>query len=339
MSAIVYQESDFYIKNITTFSQYVLNLAGNLDDAKLITIMGEYHDEKFDCKEDKKSIMVDEYVIEQSKDCKTKLILELDDKSYAFKVKADNITRIVTKLDDSPIEDIKNIETIYIDYRVKFLDPIFYNKLYHHIDEVINYPPNVILDRYIKPFFEKMTDLSNLDSVIEKYDRKLLDKLYESYIPNLDKSFRIAIDMLGKWNTKEIITFKDINGLDIKGDINLAIVDELQKLWIKVSDFFLIREFFEINDTKQYMILIGQTHYFNIINYLDDVFANIKDYTLTKIGRDKNMFIIYKFIYGKTFDDKDCIDSKGTATVILKDKTIKSLRPVNVKMIKKIDRY
>ena len=76
MSAIVYQESDFYIQNITTFSQYVLNLTGNLDDAKLITIMGEYHDAKFDCKSDKKSIMVDEYVIEQSKDCKTKLILE-----------------------------------------------------------------------------------------------------------------------------------------------------------------------------------------------------------------------------------------------------------------------
>ena len=338
MSAIVYQESDFYIKNITTFSQYVLNLAGNLDDAKLITIMGEYHDEKFDCKEDKKSIMVDEYVIEQSKDCKTKLILELDDKSYVDRVKADNITRIVKKLDESPIEDIKNIETIYNDYRVKFLDPIFYNKLYWHVHEVVNYPPDIIIDKYIKPFFEKMTELSNLDSVIEKYNREFISKLYDTYISNLDKSFRIVIDMLKKWNTKVIVSFKDINGLDTKGDINLAIVGEIQKLWVRVSDFFLLRQFFENNDTKQYIILIGQAHYFNIINYLDAEFASMQDYTLTKIGRDKNMFIIYKFIHGKQFDDKDCIDSKGTANVVIKDKT-RGLRRVNPKIIKKIDQY
>ena len=338
MSAIVYQESDFYIQNITTFSQYVLNLTGNLDDAKLITIMGEYHDAKFDCKSDKKSIMVDEYVIEQSKDCKTKLILELDDKSYVDRVKADNITRIVKKLDESPIEDIKNIETIYIDYRVKFLDPIFYNKLYWHVYEVVNYPQDIIIDKYIKPFFEKMTELSNLDSVIEKYNREFISKLYDTYISNLDKSFRIVIDMLKKCNTKVIVSFKDINGLDTKGDINLAIVGEIQKLWVRVSDFFLLRQFFENNDTKQYIILIGQAHYFNIINYLDAEFASMQDYTLTKIGRDKNMFIIYKFIHGKQFDDKDCIDSKGTANVVIKDKT-RGLRRVNPKIIKKIDQY
>ena len=339
MTSIVYQESDFYIKNITTFSQYLLNLTGNLDDAKLITIMGEYHDAKFDCKSDKKSIMVDEYVIEQSKDCKTKLILELDDKSYVDRVKADNITRIVKKLDESPIEDIKNIETIYNDYRVKFLDPIFYNKLYWHVYEVVNYPQDIIIDKYIKPFFEKMTELSNLDSVIEKYNREFISKLYDTYISNLDKSFRIVIDMLKKWNTKEIVSFKDINGLDTKGDINLAIVGELQKLWVRVSDFFLLRQFFENNDTKQYIILIGQAHYFNIINYLDEEFASMKDYTLTKIGRDKNMFIIYKFMHGKTFDDKDCIDVKGTAHIVAKEKKMRSSRAVNVKMIKKIDRY
>jgi hypothetical protein len=336
MSAIVYQESDFYIQNITTFSQYVLNLTGNLDDAKLITIMGEQHDLKFDCKSDKKSIMVDEYVIEQSKDCKTKLILELDNKSYVDRVKADNITRIVKKLDESPIEDIKNIETIYNDYRVKFLDPIFYNKLYWHVHEVVNYPPDIIIDKYIRPFFEKMTELSNLDSVIEKYNREFISKLYETYISNLDKSFRIFIDMLKKWNTKEIVPFKDINGLDTKRDINLAIVDELQKLWIRVSDFFLLRQFFEINDTKQYIILIGQAHYFNIINYLDEVFASMKDYTLTKIGTDKNIFIIYKFLHGKTFDN-DCIDSKGTAQVVIKDKMRVITRVVNPKMIKKLN--
>ena len=52
-SAIVYRESDFYIKNITTFTQYVLNLTGKGIDNKLITIMGEYHDTDMDCKKDK----------------------------------------------------------------------------------------------------------------------------------------------------------------------------------------------------------------------------------------------------------------------------------------------
>jgi hypothetical protein len=300
--------------------------------------MGEHHNLKFDCKEDKKSIMVDEYVIEQSKDCKTKLILELADKSYVDKIKADNITRIIKKLDDSPIEDIKNIETIYINYRLKFLDPIFYNKLYWHVHEVVNYPAEVILDRYIKPFFEKMTELANVDSTIEKYDQKLLNKLYSTYISKLDNSFRFVLDMLRRWNTKEIISFKDMYGLDVNDDINKYIVIELAKLWSGVSDFFLIREFFEINDTKQYIILIGQAHYFNIINYLDEVFASMKDYTLTKIGRDKNIFILYKFMYNKE-GDNDCIDIKGTANIVSKERIVglRGLRYVNPKMIKKLN--
>jgi hypothetical protein len=49
------------------------------------------------------------------------------------------------------------------------------------------------------------------------------------------------------------------------------------------------------------------------------------------------MFIIYKFMHGKTFDDKDCIDVKGTAHIVAKEKKMRSSRAVNVKMIKKID--
>ena len=334
MSSIVYQESDFYIKNITTFSQYILNLTGNLDDAKLITIMGEYHNLKFDCKSDKKSIMVDEYVIEQSKDCKTKLILELNDRSYLENLKADNITRIIQTLDNSPVDDIKNINTVYIDYRLKFLDPTFYSKLYRHQDEVISYQYELILDKYIKPFFEKMTELSNLDSVIENYNIKFIEKLYSTYISKLDKSFRVIIDMKNKWNSKEIVSYIDVHGLDTKGDVNLAIVVELQKLWSRVSDFFLLREIFEINDTKQYIILIGQYHYFNIIQYLDEEFASMNDYTLTKVGTHKNIYIIYRFVHIKsTFEN--CIDSKGIAKIITKDKA-SYINRVNPKMIKKI---
>jgi len=336
MSSIVYQQSDFYIKNITTFSQYVLNLTGELNNAKLITIMGEYHDLKFDCKSDKKNVMLDDYVIEQSKDCKTKLILELNDRTYLEKIKADNITRIIKKLDNSPVEDIKNIETVYIDYRVKFLDPTFYSKLYRHSDEVITYESEMIIDKYIKPFYEKMSELSNLDSTIENYHRKYLEKLYQTYLSMLDSSFRNIIDMLKKWNSKEIVSYIDTSGLEHKGDINLAIITDLKKLWNKVSDFFLLREFFEINDTKQYIILIGQNHYFNIIQYLDDNFTSMKDYTLTKIGTDQNIYIIHMFKYGKLLDD--CINSKGTATIVTKDKAL-SVKRVNPKMIKKFNRH
>ena len=40
-------------------------------------------------------------------------------------------------------------------------------------------------------------------------------------------------------------------------------------------------------------------------------------------------------MYGKT-DENDCIDSKGTATVVIKDK-MRGLRHVNPKMIKKLN--
>ena len=336
MTAIVYQESDFYIKNITTFSQYVLNLSENLDDTKLITIMGEYHDVKFDCKKDKISKYVDEYIIEQSKDCKTKLILELEDKSYVEEIKADNIKRIITTLETSSVEDIKNIETIYIDYRIKFLDPIFHYKLYNKKNEVIGYSHEVILERYIKPFFEKMDDLSNLDTIIKDY-HPLINKLYKTYILNLDTSFRDILTQLDNWDTKpkQIVAFKDIFGLEIKDDIKMYIITEISKLWAKVSDFFLLREFFKLDDTKQYIILIGEYHYFNIVKFLDSTFSSMKDYTLTKIGEDKNIFVIYKFLYGKKTSDDNCIDTKGSVHVVPEDK-IKSSKRVNIKRIKKI---
>ena len=111
MTSVVYTESNFYIKNITTYSQYLLNLTGG--DYKLITLMGEYHgDEKIKCKNDKVAKDIDTYIIEQGKKCKTKLILELGDRSHLEKINSINITKIINGLESAPISDIENIETI-----------------------------------------------------------------------------------------------------------------------------------------------------------------------------------------------------------------------------------
>jgi hypothetical protein len=268
-TTVVYTQSDFYIKNITTFSQYLLNLTG--EDHKLITIMGEYHgdDEKIKCKNDKIIKDIDTYVIEQGKKCKTKLILEMDDRSYLEEIHSVNITKIIKKLESSSIEDIQNINTVYNDYRLKYLDPIFYGKLYGNKNELATYPYSVILDKYIKPFFEKMDEHNNIVSRRHLYS-DYIDLLYTTYIYNLDQSFRKIISQIENWDTmpKQKVKFRDAFGIEVEDDIKIAILFNIASLWVQVSDLYLLREFFELDDTKQYIILIGQAHFFNIVNYL-----------------------------------------------------------------------
>lgn len=336
METIVYTENTYYIKNITTFSQYLLNLTGNYEDYKLITIMGEYHGKEIlvNCNKDKPEKDIDTYVIEQAKNFKTKLILELGGRSHLEKIESINITKIINKLESSPIENIKNIETIYNDYRTKFLDPVFYFKLYNDINEVSTYPHSLILDKYIKPFFEKMNEYNDITLTRNLYSDYVV-LLYKTYIYNLDQSFRKIILQIENWDTmpKQKVKFIDGNRLEIEDDIKIAILNNLRDLWAQVSDFYLLRELFKLDNTKQYIILIGQAHFFNIINYLDNIFLNMENYVLTKISNTKDIFIINKILFGK---ETNCIDSSNTAEIITEKEDITNKKIVNPKKIKKL---
>ena len=102
---------------------------------------------------------------------------------------------------------------------------------------------------------------------------------------------------------------------------------DLQAAWARVTDFYVIRELFKIDDTQQYIILVGQSHYLNIIDYLNKVFLSPESYTLTQIGKDQNLYVIYRFFYG-TKDDS-CIKTLNTAYITsnLDDRRLRFVRP------------
>jgi hypothetical protein len=336
MTSVVYTESNFYIKNITTYSQYLLNLTGG--DYKLITLMGEYHgDEKVKCKNDKVAKDIDTYIIEQGKKCKTKLILELGDRSHLERINSVNITKIIKGLENAPISDIENIETIYNDYRIKYLDPIFYIKLYNEkgIYEISTYKYEVIIDKYIKPFFEKTDEFKDLTSTRHLYS-DYIELFYKSYIYNLDQSFRHILKQMENWDNMPKYNVKIINShrIEVEVDIKIAILENLRDLWSQVSDMYLIKDFFKLDGTKQFIILIGQAHFFNIIRYLDDVFLSMNNYVLTKIGNVRDVYIVYEILHGTK---PDCIDNKDTAEIIeKKEGETMYRRLINPKKIKKL---
>jgi hypothetical protein len=326
-SAIVYRESDFYIKNITTFTQYVLNLTGKGINNKLVTIMGEYHDTDMECKKDKIVMYVDDYVVAQAKNTKTKLLLEmLDDKDKSRSV---NMSRIINKLETSSIDDIKNIDTIYVDYRKNYLDPVFMFKLYNNIEEVATYPYSIIIEKYIDPFYKKFPEFLDNDKSKELYSKSHMDIVMNTYVPQLYNSFNEIVDKIKNWDSMLPQKVKFLNPIykEVEDDIKLAFLTDILKAWSRVADFYVIRELFKIDDTQQSIILLGQYHYTNIIDYLNNVFLSPESYTLTQIGKDQNIFIVYRFLYGSK--DDSCINTLNTAYITsdIEDRRLRFVRP------------
>jgi len=331
--SIVYERSNFYIKDITTFSQYILNLTDNLDDGKLLTIIGERHNLKFNCINTKEPKMIDDYIIEQSKYCKTKLILEMDDPGSIKNINSDNIKKITERLNITDIDVLKNIETVYNDPRVKFLDPIFYGFLYRNKD-LSTWSKDLIKEKYIDPF-KKMETETKIEE--KEYYNDHYKKFCDVYINKLHSDFKHINDGISNyWGNKEMmVTFTNFEGDKITDNITMLLINELKNIWARVSDFFLIAEFFKIDGVKQYIILIGEYHYRNIISYLESI-REQNNYIVAKIGDPQNVYVIHNYANIKNNVPINCINvGKGTAVIRKKDSPLSKINVKTIKPLKK----
>jgi hypothetical protein len=253
---IVYEESKKFLKNIISMSQYVMKIDPTFEDYKLITILGEHHTNEYKCGEfTDNTISIDEFIL-RSPDIKTNIFIEsveiFKDNVYSY-----NIQNILKKIRNSNPDETKNISTNYIEHRHLFLDANYYHWLYIDINKIINLSNNVIIEQYINPFYDKISSLSKYNEDEAYYP--LVNIMYDNYLPSIENVFKNLLNIIiKKWDT-----------IDIEG--RKKIIFDLQSVWGSVQDFYIIRDIFKVNDIKEYIILIGDAHIFNINNYFQKV--------------------------------------------------------------------
>ena len=335
MSKIAYIQSDYYLKDITSLSQYIMNLNLTEPNFKLITIIGEYHNIVFNCKEDKPTLSIDKFIFKNN--LETKIILETDDISLKD-TSSLNINRVLDaiKPDTKGEEEIeveiknKNIKLLLIDYRHKFLSNTAYSSLYiQDINKTSSLNYKDFYTTFIEPFYKKIDAYLSIEDP-EKYSPMIFE-VRDFYVQQLYNSFNQTSKQIEKWDTMSNFNVKytDVFGIEVDKPIKQAIVEDIRSLWARVSDYFVIKEFFQLDDTREYIILIGEYHYKNIKLFLD-LYLCKKD-NFAKII-DKNTYIMSSILSKAPIN---CVNTKGTARIINKDENKDYLIQVNMKSLKK----
>jgi hypothetical protein len=264
-------KSKIYIKNISSVYQYKLTKPN-----KLLTIFGEYHNQKIDCGEGKKSISLAEFIIDTLKYNKnTKVILEynagIDYKTILSVINSDNIREIIKALDDNKLID----KILPVDCRDFYLGVLYHRELYNN--PKMNKSFSYINTHYINKFLLAKISINpnvqkNLVCILKDYLQEVKD-LFLYLKDNWDKIPQPI-------NYAETIPF------------NLYL---LRDAWSKVVDYYILEQLFMTDDTTEYICLIGDKHRENLQKFISKAF---KISTKHQVARDNDCICVNKMIHG-----------------------------------------
>ena len=290
---LVSSKKKYVIQDILSLSQFTIDFPKT--DKKLITLIGEYHNEKITCNtsNEKDIITISEYLKNISPEINKKVILEYDRFSCMSESIAKCSLNIKYVLENIDFAKYKNIKKIAVDYRTQFLGSKNQNILYKTPDLILNYSTRDLLNIYIDTFFLQIEEKSKFLKG-EKYN-KFVNILFSDYLPKINSQFENLGRLISdKWD-----------GMN-KNDKNNVIIS-LKDVWAYLSDYYIIREFFKVENIDEYVIVVGKKHYDNIYNYLRTLpnFTYILDKTATATKSGKINCITTENILEYTKKDID----------------------------------
>ena len=264
-------KSKIYIKNISSVYQYQLK-----KPHKLLSIFGEYHNKKIECGEDKHTISLSEFIIETVKHNKnTKVILEYNAgihyKSILEIINSDNIREIIKALDDNKVIN----KILPVDCRDYYLGVHYNRELYNN--PKMNKSFCYINTHYINKFL-----LSRI--YINKNVNKNLVCILEDYLQEVKDTFLYLKD---NWTI-----IKPPTGYNYNVPYNIVL---LRDIWSKVVDYYILEQLFIIDDTTEYICLIGETHRVNLQKFLSKAFKITTKY---QIANDDDCICVNKLLNG-----------------------------------------
>lgn len=266
---LVRSKRKYFLRDILNLSQFTIDFPKT--DKKLITLIGEYHNEKIDCglRPDEDIINISDYLKNISPNVNKKVVLEYDRFLCSSESIVECSLNIKYTLENIDFKKYKNIKKIPIDFRTQFLGLKNQYVLYNKSDIISAYSTKDVLNIYVDTFFLQITEKSKFLKG-EKYN-KFVNILFSDYLPRINSRFEnLGKLIFDKWSE---MSEKDKND----------VIFSLKKLWSDLSDYYIIREFFKDEDVEEYIIVVGKNHYDNIYNYLKTLsnFTYILDRTAT----------------------------------------------------------
>lgn len=266
---IVFVETKEFIDSAMSFSQYIF------DGKRLITIIGEYHTNPFQCPQP--SITIANFCKKAvSRNDKCRVLLEYNklDKDCP---PSEWTECEVLRTTYNELKESNESQMIPSDIRPAFITRREQNYLYGtthtHMDGEYKY----IREKFVNPFTKTfgITSLEINPVLLQKKTPKFLDQkdfhpvIYEFfkfyYVNHMIVRFR-DIDKLIR--EKQEIYLHD--GREVQG----SIYERLKEAWAAVSDFFIMKSLFTINDNiNEYILIVGDGHRFNIqraFGYIND---------------------------------------------------------------------
>ena len=279
-------KSEFALLNSSSFRQYLYN-------NRLITIIGEYHLHKCVVSHDRelKTESITEYCVDSSGNKNTKLMLEYHNSVDPSQIHSHPITELTS------LQQKHNLNIIPIDFRKSFLKPkkITFNEGGKRVNKLVD-PQFLLYGFDFNIIFHGIglqqiqTDLLNLytswissTSVLNLEDGRYNQKenmLLTEYSDIIIKYFN-EIDQ--KLNSKKILQPK----FREKRDTYLQeIRSDLQKGFLYVMDFFILKILYEKGNMDDIIIVVGEYHSINLhkhlltntnINNIVDISSTIPD--------------------------------------------------------------
>ena len=233
-------EIEQYLDSATGFSQFLYN-------GKTITLIGEIHGKKWSC--DKfPSMPICDYIVDaiEQDDSNCKVLLEYNRTENWMNLGSEQLRNIVQGL----IDIDKSDKIIPFDERNYFLGRNNHTLLYHKDFNRLfvnneEERKKWIFFSYIKPYYDKAYRFNINHSFFSRDLINLFEKDYRSVIQK-------DLDALAK----------HINSADPKNYTKIQ--KNLQYIWQRISDFFLLQQLLDNRNTDNYIVLLGDAHYKNL---------------------------------------------------------------------------
>lgn len=233
----LFLETSEKLDSAVAFGQYIFN-------DRLITVIGELHMQEFTCA--KPSITIGEYCASRLRNNSNALVLleynPGNDPSLIESTVINNTFSLIQA--DSNIDRIRPV-----DFRSSFIGFVGQQAIYNGGMRSFNYQE--IYDRLIAPFFMNMSYFELNPSV---FNPEVIKFMY-SYVDSVKKEMEMLRDNL-----------ESISGEDIE--------QRLKDIWMKIMDYFILREVFIKSETNECIIVVGDTHRKNLQQVFRDVSLN-----------------------------------------------------------------
>ena len=273
---IIFVESQDFIDSAVSFSQYIF------DGKRLITIIGELHTTPFQCPQP--SITIAQFcknAVSRNHNCR--VLLEYN--------KSDNVCPPsewseceVLRTTYNELKESNESQMIPSDIRPSFITRKEQNYLYGtthtRMDPTsMHQEYKYIREKFVNTFMKNFEIPSlEIPVLLQKKTPKFLDqKNFHPIIYEFFKYYYVNHMIVRFQNIDKLIREKQAIYLPDGREVQGSIYERLKEAWAAVSDFFIMKSLFTINDNiNEYILIVGDGHRFNIQRAFEYINAKIK---------------------------------------------------------------